>query len=237
MTITQFELLAEFESLGELIEVVAHSDSRADHNAYREMRIKNTSGRYSRVYLRNCHELGSLAFVREIIRDERVYSIGTSLVIGGGGCAVPIFLLRTFQNCSVEVAEACPRVAAAAERYFIRPLVDHPERCKIHVSDGFDCVAMMVSHGRLFDFIFIDAFVGSVPAPIVFDPRFLNLVSTCLDGDGLMLANLGHQDKWRLSTTAGFAAYAASFKGCYRIVQHDGTSIVVARKRLNTGTE
>ena len=104
------------------------------------------------------------------------------LVIGGGGCSLPLALDTILPEARVTAVELSPGVADAARRYFVPA-----HRFDLVVGDGADYLR---ATSESFDFIFLDAAcAGHSPAPDLASEGFLDVLHAKLSTAGVLAVN------------------------------------------------
>lgn len=104
------------------------------------------------------------------------------LVIGGGGCSLPLALATIQPDAQVTAVELSPGVADAARRFFVPDA-----RFDLVVGDG---AQFLHAGSKLFDLILIDAAdAGQSPAPSLASEDFLATLHARLSSDGMLAVN------------------------------------------------
>lgn len=105
------------------------------------------------------------------------------LVVGGGGCSLPLALATILPHALVTAVELSPGVADAARRFF----VPDPRRFDLVVGDG---AQFLHAGSELFDLIIVDAAgSGQSPAPSLASDVFLATLHARLSSDGMLAVN------------------------------------------------
>jgi len=106
------------------------------------------------------------------------------LFVGGGGFSGPKRFLAEYPNVTVDVVEIDPEVVDAARRHFDVPRSD---RLNVHVGDGR---VFLSETNHTYDVIVLDAYrADRVPYHLT-TVEFMRLVSSRLDADGTLVANV-----------------------------------------------
>ena len=104
------------------------------------------------------------------------------LVIGGGGCSLPLALATVLPDAGITAVELSPGVADAARRFF----VPNP-RFSLVVGDGAD---FLRAASEPYDFVVVDAAcAGQSPAPALASEAFLNALHAKLSTAGTLAVN------------------------------------------------
>jgi len=131
------------------------------------------------------------------------------LFIGGGGFSTPNRYIEEYPNVTVDVVELDPAVIRVAKQYFDVPSTP---RMNIHQGDGRN---FLESTNRTYDVIVLDAYrKDRVPFQLT-TVEFMQLASTRLDSDGVLVANL-----ISARSGAGSAFFRAEVKTMERAFEH-----------------
>ena len=123
------------------------------------------------------------------------------LVIGGGGCSLPLAFATVLPGAKVTAVELSGAVADVARRFFVPDA-----RLDIVVADGADFVSS--EKGDAFDLVVLDAADGAQsPAPALASDTFLRELHAKLTPDGLLAVNC-------FGDSAAFVRRVAGRFGC-----------------------
>ncbi|MDA0335093.1 MAG: hypothetical protein O2782_08020 [bacterium] len=109
-----------------------------------------------------------------------------ALMLGLGGGSMVKFLLHWCNQCTVDVAELRPAVAAVAQRYFGLPEAN--ERLHLHIGDGH--AYLRNTRAPPWDLVLLDLHTSSGMSPIVSAPDFLPTCKRQTAAGGVLVANL-----------------------------------------------
>lgn len=113
------------------------------------------------------------------------HPLKTVLVLGGGGCTIPRYVLQKYPDARCTVVEYSAEVIFLCQQYFL---------------EGLDCTRLQLVHGDAFeyvktpsdfDIVFVDLFEGGRLQDICHE-TFLQDLSNVLSGEGMILFNLFH---------------------------------------------
>jgi hypothetical protein len=122
--------------------------------------------------------------IRETMEKTTGFYPKTALVLGGGGCSVPIQLCQLYKNIHVEVVELSKTIIHVAEKYFIeKKYVD-----RINIINN-DIYKFVLSSNVKFDFICFDAFEGKSIPNQFYSYVFLKKLKAMVNGKGIIIVN------------------------------------------------
>jgi len=111
-----------------------------------------------------------------------------TLVLGGGGGAVPLHLLRSYERVSVDVVEICAESIRITKSLFLPDYAQDGGRLNFVHNDAKNAVKAL---SPAYQFIFCDLYAGGVPAEIMYNPDFMRDISRLAGTDGLLVVNGG----------------------------------------------
>lgn len=218
-----------FESSGKTIEVIDHIFPLKPKRNYREMKIVDVPGAYSKVLLNN--EENQLLFydycklIVKIIFPERC---NEALVIGAGGCSIPKFLSNEYNNIQVNVVEICTNIIEVSNKYFI----NNYERDKIFFfNEDAKIFVTRKEANKKYQFIFNDLFIGNKPPEFVNTIEFLSNLKNIMAEDGVLVVNVGKP------TTVSINECIQLYKQCFgkvSIFNSNGAIVFIVEKNYQT---
>lgn len=109
-----------------------------------------------------------------------------SLVLGGGGCAVPLYLLRNYEGSRVDIVEISEESIRISKEYFLPEYANDESRVHFIHDDARNAVAALSSE---YQFIFCDLYNGGQPANIVYSEELMQHMSRLAGNSGLLVIN------------------------------------------------
>ncbi len=124
--------------------------------------------------------------------DAHAHGIDHVLMLGGGGFAYPKHALTERAGLTMDVVEIDPSVTRAARRKFFLDKLEAEVGRRLHVfcDDALTFLALTSRSTVRYDAIVNDCFVGKEPVRDLLCMESLALAKSCMNADGLYLANI-----------------------------------------------
>lgn len=158
---------------------------------FREMRVDGVSGAYSKINLKAPEKLQFYQYCEDVVNFLFANSCERILVLGGGGCGVPIFLATKYRECTVEVVEISPEVIKASIEYFIKS--NYYQNNIAFINE--DALNYVQSTSQKYEFVFCDLFIGDKIPSFVFTKAFIKNLYNLLLNNGAIVVNMGNARK------------------------------------------
>ncbi len=108
------------------------------------------------------------------------------MVLGCGGGAMPLWLLKRYPQATVDVVELFPEIIEISKAYFLKKW-ENSNRLFYHCIDARDYEAPAENY----QFIFCDLFDGKDLAPVVTEQDFAKKLHSLLCVNGVLVINCG----------------------------------------------
>jgi len=153
-----------------------------------ELRLQFDDYLQSAIYV-NSPNIKSAAKYTDLLHLPLAFNpkIGHVLVIGGGGCVIPMVFRQSYPWMDIDVVEIDPTVIEMARKHFRLGEVED-ERLRVYVEDG----RMFLRRARKkYDLIILDAYsaAGRIPVHLI-TREFFQEVADHLTDRGMALANI-----------------------------------------------
>lgn len=113
--------------------------------------------------------------------------IDRTLVLGGGGGAVPLYILQSYPDAKADVVEINAESIRISREHFLKAYASGADaRANLIQGDAKQAVADLAPG---YAFIFCDLYIGGEQVDFVFDERFLADVSRLCGEDGVLVIN------------------------------------------------
>lgn len=121
-------------------------------------------------------------------------SIRRTLTLGGGGGAVPLYILQSYDGSTADVVEFNEGSIDMMRKYFLQDYaVGEKPRANLIHADAKDVVKSLEAP---YQFIFCDLYVGGQPAELTYDEAFMQDVSRLAGETGMLVINGGSLNMW-----------------------------------------
>lgn len=115
-------------------------------------------------------------------------SIRRTLVLGGGGGAVPRYILQNYEKATCDTVEINAESIRIAEQYFLPEFSGEGGRSHMIQADAKQAVKTLEAP---YQFIFCDLYIGGQPIDAVLSHEFMTDVSRLAGDKGLLVINGG----------------------------------------------
>jgi hypothetical protein len=147
----------------------------------------------SKIYLSPSRTWAYLDKIRIVLEKNSVVP-QTALILGGGGCTVPLMLQHSYKMREISVVENSERMIACAKKYFIR----YNNMLKLlHL----DARTHLSETTKKYDFILVDVFKGEKLDNLISDDNFLDALLLRVHIKGLVVVNFGPAKHLRKTTS------------------------------------
>jgi spermidine synthase len=161
-------------------------------------------------------------------------SPGSALLIGLGGGSLARFLLHHFPRCRIDAVECRPQVIDVARSHF---RLAHDPRLRVLAGEGSTFMRTAREGRPRYDLILVDAFDDEGMAEEVAGLAFFDACHARLTEDGVLAANLWHDDEGRLSQHLEHLATAFERRSLRLPVPGKGNMVALATRRKITWRE
>ena len=133
----------------------------------------------------------------EAMLDAHAHGIDHVLMLGGGGFAYPKHALTERTGLTMDVVEIDPAVTRAARRRFFLDRLEAEVGRRLHVfnDDALTFLAVTSRSTVRYDAVVNDCFCGKEPVRELMTVEALALTKSCMNADGLYLANIVSSDE------------------------------------------
>ncbi len=151
----------------------------------RSLNIVNMPGEYSRIPLFQ-KKLLVYTFCEDVLNEYKL-NVKKALVLGGGGCSIPIFLEQNYNNCQIEVIEKNKEIIKISKKYFLKKKSKVNLICKDARKYIFNINSKECKKG--YDFVFFDLFDRDKISELTFQKEFQKELMVNIKG--IIVINLG----------------------------------------------
>lgn len=123
--------------------------------------LRNGDVGYSCIYTDNSIYQPIYLSIQKLIETfYKTHAFNKALILGGGCCAIPRFIIKSFNNTvKIDSVEYDPIIVSLTKKYFLNGIPTN--NLNIITDDAF---AYLQRSDSLYDFVFVDLFVGnSIP--------------------------------------------------------------------------
>ena len=163
---------------------------RKKQNNFRSMRVKGSNLLYSRIPLdKNNGALMVYPYCAPLLKMLKGSgtAISRTLTLGGGGGAVPLFMLQNYEGSVADIVEYNADCVRMMQTHFLSDYIDgDPARANLIHADAKDAVNALDAP---YQFVFCDLYVGSQPAELMYDMAFMQQVSRLVADTGMLVIN------------------------------------------------
>lgn len=162
-----------------------------DEESFRGLRVDALDVTYSRIPLkRGSGALLVYGYCAPLIAMAAAQAGGLNraLVLGGGGGAVPLYMLRNYDEAQVDIVEYSAGAVDACARFFLPDYVGEGGRARLIQADAREAVHDLDGS---YTFLFCDLYVADEPAEITYDAAFAKEMSRLVADEGLLVVNGG----------------------------------------------
>ena len=154
-------------------------------------------------------------------------SIKRALVLGGGGGAVPLYILQNYENAKVDVVEINADSIRMCEKYFLQDYVGENARANMILDDAKNAVKTLEP---TYQFIFCDLYIGGQPVDAVYDPAFMKEVSRLAGSNGMLAINGGSLSFPGMRVV--LACLLSTFKNAWAFLGNEGFVLLASNRDM-----
>ena len=148
--------------------------------------LRNGSVGYSCIYMDDSVYQPILMHIQKLIEAYTTsHTISNALVLGGGCCTIPRFLIKRYRNTiCIDSVECQSEIIALTRKYFLEGMdID-----KLNLIND-DAFLYIHNTPKLYDFILVDIFVGNVMSKEVHTDKFLKDLECHTNSTSLIVFN------------------------------------------------
>ena len=148
--------------------------------------LRNGSVGYSCIYTDQSIYQPILKEVQEIIDAFHYnYNIDTALILGGGCCTIPRFMIKRFDNSVyIDSVEYMPEIIEITKKYFLKGLATD----KLNIING-DAFRFINETETKYNVIFVDLFNGGRIVENVISESFIKNIHQHMANDAIAIVN------------------------------------------------
>lgn len=170
------------------LQIVDETDHLFEWKYSKRMLIDGRGGIYSAISF-NCRHQPCLKTVQEIC-DLWFTPLAPprALILGCAGCAIPRYIIMTFEKTIVTGVELSPELIRVARKYFLDGIP--PERFNL-LNDDAENFIKNYNEKCKFSIVFSDLFCGNHLVEDIYTESFFAALSKIIDKGGLLIINAG----------------------------------------------
>ena len=148
--------------------------------------LRNGNVGYSCIYTDQSIYQPILKEVQEIIDVFHYnYNIDTALILGGGCCTIPRFMIKRFDNSVyIDSVEYMPEIIEITEKYFLKGLATD----KLNIING-DAFRFINETENKYNVIFVDLFNGGRIVEKVMSESFIKNIHKHMEDEAVAIVN------------------------------------------------
>lgn len=121
--------------------------------------------------------------------ESNVDDLSNALVLGGGGCAIPRYLLLKYKDVNVTSVELSDELIKIANDYFLNDLA--PNDLSRHTIKNDDAIKFVNDEpNNKYDLVFVDLFNGDKIIKSIFSEDFIENIKRITTDDALIIYNV-----------------------------------------------
>lgn len=154
--------------------------------------------------------------------------IDRTLTLGGGGGAVPLYILQSYEKSTADIVEFNAESIRVSKAFFLKEYADgDAPRARFLHEDAREAVKTLQGP---YGFIFCDLYVGGQPADLMYNKAFMEDVSRLAGEKGLLVINGGSFNM--LGVRLVLQSLVATFAHAWAMMLGDGFVIAASNKPL-----
>ena len=154
-------------------------------------------------------------------------SLKRTLVLGGGGSAVPLYIAQSYDKTKVDVVEINGESIRISKEYFVKDYVGEGGQVNMILADAKNAVKTLEAP---YQFIFCDLYIGGQPADVVYDVEFMQEISRLAGENGMLVINGGSLNT--LGVRILLTSMLSTFKNAWAMLLTEGFVLVASNKDM-----
>lgn len=154
-------------------------------------------------------------------------SLKRTLVLGGGGSAVPLYIAQSYDKAKVDVVEISGESIRISKEHFVKDYAGEGGPINMILADAQNAVKTLEAP---YQFIFCDLYIGGQPADAIYNVDFMNDLSRLAGENGMLVINGGSLNM--LGVRIMLTSMLSAFKNAWVMLLGEGFVLAASNKDM-----